>query len=227
LTSKTKPEVKITNKGMPEELDSLVNRLLSDPSEIKGLLDGILKDKGSRKFLHEKAIRKVSETRSDLLLPHMELMLNMANCENTFIQCGAIISLSNLIPKASAGAALESFKGYMELMESDSLLIAGNASANAWKIARAWPGLEPCITKKLLSIPSQTFIYEGEPSPECGNIMIGHALECFAKYFDVATDKASIIDFVEEAESNERPSVARKAKALHKSFSVCMASNGP
>lgn len=216
MSSKTKPEENFTDKIRLEDFDSLVTRLLSDPSQIKSLLEAIPKDKGNLKYLHEKAIRAISERKPDLLLPHMDLILGLANCENTFIRCGAIISISNLIPKASAGAALEAFKGYMALMESDSLLIAGNASGNAWKIARAWPGLEPCITKKLLSIPSRTFIHQGKPSPECRNIMIGHALECFAKYFDFASDKASIIDFLEKAEANERPSVARKAKALLK-----------
>lgn len=216
MGSKAKPEGNFTDISKPEDLDRLVNKLLSDPSEIKGLLEAIPNGKGNIKYLHEKAIRAISERRPELLLPHMDLLLGLANCENTFIRCGAIISLSNLIPKASAGAALESFKGYMTLMESDSLLIAGCASGNAWKIARAWPGLEPCITKKLLSIPSRTFIYHGEPSPECGNIMVGHALECFAQYFDFATDKAGIIDFIEKAETNERPSVAKKAHTLHK-----------
>jgi len=216
LSSKTGLEENSAGKSKSEDLDNLVNRLLSDPSEIKGLLEAILKDKGNLKYFYEKAIRTISERNPELLLPHMDLMLKLANHENTFIRCGAIISLSNLIPKATAGEALESFKGYKALIKSDSLLIAGNALGNAWKIAKAWPELEPCITKKLLSIPSRTFIHQGEDSPECGNIMVGHALECFSKYFDIATDKTVIIDFVEKAEANERPSVARKAKALHR-----------
>jgi len=199
LSSKTGLEENFTGKSKSEDLDNFVNRLLSDPSEIKGLLEAILKDKGNLKYFYEKAIRTISERSPELLLTHMDLMLKLANHENTFIRCGAIISLSNLIPKATAEEALESFKGYKALMESDSLLIAGNASSNAWKIAKAWPGLESCITKKLLSIPSRTFIHQEEPSPECQNIMVGNALECFAKYFDFATDKAGIIDFIEKA----------------------------
>ena len=216
MSLKTKPEGNITGKSRSEDLDALVKSLLSAPEDIKSLLEEILKNKGSLKYFYEKAIRTISERSPEVLLPHLNLILKLANHDNTFIRCGAIIILSNLIPKASAEAALESFKGYVALMGSDALLIAGNASGNAWKIAKAWPGLEPCITKKLLSIPSRKFIHQGEASPECGNIMVGHALECLAKYFGVATDKAGIIEFVEEAEANERPSVARKAKALHK-----------
>jgi len=205
--------------GQSVELEALVERLSAEPALIKDLLDSIRDDKSSGKYLSEKAIRRISETRPELLLPHLDRMLELAQVGNTFIRCGIIISLSNIIPRATAVAALSASKGYLELMASDSLLIAGSASRNAWKVARAWPGLEPCITKSLLSIPSRTFIHNAEPSPECKNIMVGHALEAFSEFFEASSDKKGIMDFIEKAKANERPSVARRANMLHKRLS--------
>jgi hypothetical protein len=204
----------LTKKRSNVEDEQSLCELATDQGYISSVIENIRTDKGSGKYPKEKALRKLSEERPQILLPHIEGIIGLVRNGNTFIRSGALISLSNLIAAAPEKEAQAAFSTYLEMMSSPSLIVAGNGAKNAAKIARANPSLEPLITANLLAIPRRVFLYKGEPSPECRNIMVGNALDCFSSCFDCISDKKAVLEFALSAKESERASVARKAENL-------------
>jgi len=96
------------------------------------------------------------------------------------------------------------------------MITAGNVASNAWKFAMQNPNWESEITERLLKVKENTYLYKGEPSPEFKNIMLGHVLGCFDKYYNISLFQDKMITFAQNEVSNPRKSVARKAQAFLK-----------
>jgi len=194
----------------------MVEVLKEEPSRIKGLIEKINTDKGSGKFFLEKSIRLLSEREPSLVYPYFSEIAYLIQSPNNFIKWGAIISISNLIAVDEENRFEPLLDGYFSLLNSDSMITAGNVASNAWKFAMKNPVWEKKITERLLKVKENTYLYKGEPSPECKNIMLGHVLTCFDKYYKVSTLQEKIIAFAESEVNNPRKSVARKAQAFLK-----------
>ena len=102
------------------------------------------------------------------------------------------------------------------MIDAEAMVTAANVIGNAWKIIMKKPEYEPDITKRILRIPDNTYLYKGEPSPECKNILCGHAIACFDKYFELSHSKEAILDFVAGQTNNPRKQTAKKAAAFLK-----------
>ena len=112
-------------------------------------------------------------------------MAALIGSPNSFIKWGAIITLSNLAAVDTENKFASVYEKYFGLIDADAMVTAANVVGNAWKTILSKPEYEQDITKRLLRIPENTYLYKGEPSPECRNILCGHAIDCFDKYFEV------------------------------------------
>lgn len=199
-----------------KDLEGMVEVLKEEPRRIKGLIEKINTDKGSGKFFLEKSIRLLSEREPSLIYPYFSEIAELIQSPNNFIKWGAMITISNLIAFDEENRFEPLFEGYFSLLNSDSMITAGNVASNAWKFAMQNPIWESEITERLLKVKGNTYLYKGEPSPECKNIMLGHVLGCFDQYYEHSTLQGKMIAFAESEVSNPRKSVARKAKAFLK-----------
>jgi len=100
------------------------------------------------------------------------------------------------------------------LIDSESMITAANVIGNAWKIIKKNPIHENDITRRMLRVSENTYLNKGLPSAECKNVLIGHVVDCFDKYYDVSSNKESITNFVIAQTDNPRPQVSKKAKAF-------------
>ena len=186
-------------------------------SEILGLLFEIIRtDKGAVKFYCEKVIRMLSEKQPSLVYPYFDDVANLIDSQNSFVKWGAITTLSNLIDVDKDHKFAAVYDKYLGLIGSDSMITAASAVKNIWKFVVMNPEYESTLTKRLLGIANNTYLYKGKPSPECKNIMFGNAIDCFDKYFEIAGSKKEIIEFVTEQRNNTRKQVAKKAEAFLK-----------
>lgn len=202
-------------QGKPD-LEAFVREVLKQPEYIPVLFALIKNDPGSAKFYCEKVIRIVSERHPELVYPYFEEVAALIGSPNSFIKWGAIITLSNLAAVDTENKFASIYEKYFGLIAADAMVTAANVIGNAWKIILSKPEYEQDITKRLLRIPQNTYLYKGEPSPECRNILCGHAIDCFDKYFEVAHDKNGILAFASAQTHNPRKQVAKKAAALLK-----------
>ncbi|MPM19107.1 hypothetical protein SDC9_65525 [bioreactor metagenome] len=202
-------------QGKPD-LEAFVREVLQQPEYIPVLFALIKNDPGSAKFYCEKVIRIVSERHPELVYPYFEEVAALIGSPNSFIKWGAIITLSNLAAVDTENKFASIYEKYFGLIAADAMVTAANVIGNAWKIILSKPEYEQDITKRLLRIPQNTYLYKGEPSPECRNILCGHAIDCFDKYFEVAHDKNGILAFASAQTHNPRKQVAKKAAALLK-----------
>lgn len=199
-----------------KDLEGMVEVLKEEPSRIKGLIEKINTDKSSGKFFLEKSIRLLSEREPSLVYPYFSEIADLIQSPNNFIKWGAIITISNLVGVDEENRFESLFDEYFSLLNSDSMITAGNVAGNTWKFVVKKPEWESEITERLLKVKENTYLYKGEPSPECKNIMLGHVLGCFDKYYEASTLQEKIIAFAESEVNNPRKSVARKAQAFLK-----------
>lgn len=202
-------------QGKPD-LEAFVREVLQQPEYIPVLFSIIKNDPGSAKFYCEKVIRIVSERHPELVYPYFEEVAALIGSPNSFIKWGAIITLSNLAAVDTENKFASIYEKYFGLIAADAMVTAANVIGNAWKTILNKPEYEQDITKRLLRIPQNTYLYKGEPSPECRNILCGHTIDCFDKYFELAHDKNGILAFASAQTHNPRKQVAKKAAAFLK-----------
>lgn len=200
-------------KGKPE-LESFIKEVTQNPALIPELFAIIKADPGSVKFYCEKVLRMVSERQPELIYPYFDEITALIDSPNSFIKWGAIITLSNLIAVDEGNKFASIYEKYFGLIDAEVMVTAGNVIGNAWKTILKKPEYEPDITKRILGISDNTYLYKGEPSPECKNILCGHAIACFDKYFELSHSKEAILDFVADQTNNPRKQTAKKAAAF-------------
>ncbi len=205
-------------KAIKEKPDvhDFANQVMQNAGLIPRLLNLIATDRGSTKFYCDKVIRTISETQPELIYPYFERIVPLIDSPNNFIKWGAIITLSNLISVDKEKKFDLIYERYFDLINSDSMITAANVAGTVWKVVQIRPEFETDLTRRLLKITENTYLYKGQPSPECKNILFGHAIDCFDKYFERANDKAGIIEFVSSQTNNTRKQVARKAESFLK-----------
>lgn len=178
-----------------KDLEGMVEVLKEEPVRMKDLIEKIKTDKGSGKFFMEKSIRLLSEKEPRLVYPYFSEIAKLIQSPNNFIKWGAIITISNLIEVDEEHQFEPLFEEYFSLINDDSMITAGNVASNAWKFIVKNPKWDREITERLLKVKDNTYLYKGEPSPECKNIMKGHVLGCFDKYYEFSTLQEKIIAF--------------------------------
>jgi len=92
------------------------------------------------------------------------------------------------------------------------MITAANVVVNAWKVVINKPQFESDITRRMLSVPGIIYYYKGNPSPECNNVVCGHVIDCFEKYYSISENKSEILYFVKKQLLNSRKQVVKKAE---------------
>jgi hypothetical protein len=98
------------------------------------------------------------------------------------------------------------------------MVTAANTILGAARIARSKPALTERIVSKILQVENAGYILHGELSPECRNVVCGHAVQALTEIYDQIGAKKPVRDFMERQLHSSRPAVRRKAKAFFKAY---------
>lgn len=109
------------------------------------------------------------------------------------------------------------FDFFVKMLDSEKAMItASNIIGNSWKIALAKPELTEDITCEILKAEKTKYEHKGELSPECNNVVYGHAIDSFGKYYDRIKEQKPVIEFVRRQLNNTRKPVVIKAEKFLK-----------
>jgi len=105
----------------------------------------------------------------------------------------------------------ELFDKYFSNIAGDRTMVAGQAALNSGKIAKAKPNLQTKITNKLLNIDKT---HRGKQT----DLLKAYAIDAFNEYFEEASDKKKILDFVRAQSESKSPKTRRVAKEFLKKW---------
>jgi hypothetical protein len=191
--------------------DQIAHQVIQSPEYIPQLLEGLNHDKGNIKFGCEKVLRLVSEQQPEINYPYFDDFVKLLDSENKIKKWGAIITISNLSSVDTQNKFEKIFKKYYALIKDKTMITAANVIINSWKIVLAKPELAEEIRTEILMAEKVRYENKGVYSPECTNIICGHMIDSFEKFFSKINDKKSIVDFIKRQLNNTRKSVAKKA----------------
>jgi hypothetical protein len=190
----------------------IVKEVIKSPECIPQLFAGLNHDKGNIKLGCEKILRLVSEQKPEIIYPYFDTFVKLLDSENNILKWGVIITISNLSSVDTENKFEKIFGKYYASINDKTMITASNIVKNSWKIALAKPELAEKISKEILKVEKVRYENKGQLSPECNNIICGHAIDSFEKFYDEIKDKKPITDFIKRQLNNTRKSVAKKAK---------------
>lgn len=91
------------------------------------------------------------------------------------------------------------------------MITAANIVGSSARIAQAKPHLVDRVAGEILKVEKGKYLHKGQLSPECRNVVIGHAIDTFDAFFANIEDKPTVLKFVRRQLKNTRPAVAKKA----------------
>lgn len=209
---------KIAQKGSDKA--AVAQEIIGNPEYLPDLLQGLHHKRGNVKFGCEKTIRLVSEKRPDLVYPYFDELAKMLDSDNSFLQWGTIVTISNLVSEDGAQKFEKIFKKYFSLITGTSMVAAANVIGSSWKIVRAKPALTGKIVQEILKVKAARYEYKGELSPECNNVACGHVIDAFECFYDKIENKQPVIRFILDQRKNTRKSVALKAEKFLKKHKI-------
>lgn len=209
---------KISRKG--SEKEKIAREVMGSPELIPQLLQGLNNSKGSIRFGCEKILRRIGEKQPELIYPHFDAFVKMLDSENNILKWGAIITLSNMASIDSENKFNKIFKKYFAPITGKTMITASNIIKNSWKITSAKPEMVQKITREILKAEKTEYENKGQLSPECNNIVCGHAIDSFDKFYEEIKDKKPIIGFVKRQLNNTRKPVAKKAEKFLKKHKI-------
>jgi hypothetical protein len=175
-------------------------------------------DTSSVKFTAEKALRKISEDRPELLSPYYMRIAALLDSSNTFIRWGAIFTIPNLLAVDTEHQWEKLRERYLAFYKTQNIVEFGNAVQGVPKILFSHPEEEKNIVPLLCRIDTHVFLYKGEESPECRNVAAGQIIDCFTVLYASSSYQKEMLAFVKQNTNSSRKQIAHKAKMFLKKF---------
>lgn len=206
--------------GKKLDADDYITMVTKSEDGIPLLLGLIESDKSSIKFLCEKIIRRLSEKQPEILYPHFERMSKLINSQNSFIKYGFILTLPNMIKVGHDRKWNTFIEQYISLLDTDNIVVFGNAVTSMWKVLDKCPEYESIIVPKLLDVDGHLFLHKNDVSPECVNVAKGYILDFFDKTYSRSNYKKEMLCFAENNIDNTRNQVRIKAEAFMQKYNM-------
>ena len=193
--------------------EDVAKNVFQNPELVYFLLNGFMMKPAKYKFKSAKILALISKDKPEILYPHFDFFTEQLDNENTILKWNAIIIMANLTPIDSEKKFDRLFDKFYDLMKEGNLVTAANVVANSSVIVKSKPYFEEFITQKILQIDSLEL-----PTPECYNILKGHAITAFDQYFEQIKNKSDVISFVKKELNNTRNAVKKKAEKFLKKW---------
>lgn len=201
-------------------LDWLLAEAENNPQLLNTLVEIVRSERSSVRYCCTKTLRILSEQKPDKIYPYFRDVAAWLQDPNSFVKWDGILILANLAAVDTEHRFASIYEEYFGLIRDSKMVTAANVAGNAWKIVQAVPEWENDITQRLLEVPQIIYLHHGEPSPECNNVMCGHVLDCFDRYFDLSNNQKLMLCFAHTQLNSSRKSVAKKAARFLKRHEV-------
>lgn len=199
----------LSRKGA--DVESIVERIVADPKQIPALIERLQAPKGTLRYACEKVLRLTAERRPEFVYRWFDVYAELLECDNSFLKWGAILTIGHLAAADTEGRFEPIFARYYAPIPGPAMITAANIIGSSARIARAKPHLIDRITREVLKVEKGKYYRKDQLSPECRNVVIGHAIDTLDTFFDRITDKPAVRKFVQRQLKNTRPPVAKKA----------------
>jgi hypothetical protein len=204
------------------DIDSVVDRIIEEPGYIPVLIGVIDTEKGSIKFRCEKALRLISERHPEMIYPYFEFFAKLLESDNTFLRCGAIMTIANLTTIDDKKLFENIFALYYSLIAGPALIPAANVIGNSVKIAESKPELADRIAEEILKVEKAEYLNKGILSPECNNVACGQAIKTFDSLFAMIEHKKPVIEFAKRLLKSTRGPVVKSAEKFLKKHRIAL-----
>lgn len=193
------------------DMAELVEHVIKDPPRIADLVSIVETEKSTLKFDCEKLLRLVSEKRPDLVYPYFDSFDRLLDSQNNFLKWGAIRTIANLAIVDAEDKFERIFKRYYAPILGPVMITAASIVGSSWKIAMSKPELADRIADEILRVEKAKYVNKGKPSPECKNVVYGHAIDSFERFIHLVKNKEKVIRFVRRQLKNRRAAVKKRA----------------
>jgi hypothetical protein len=202
----------LTRKG--SDIPFLAQAALNDPAVMLQILDGIASAtrNANLRANSSEALQLLSRTNPHELLPHWDYFVGLLSSGNGFAQYPAIHILANLAPADRDGRFSQAFDLFYNLLEGESVMIAGHVAAVSGQIAQAQPHLRSQIVQRLLTAP-----LAGLEAPR-RELVRGYIVEALDACMTDASDRGPILAFVGQLQKAGSPGARKKATAFLKKW---------
>ncbi|MBN1359195.1 MAG: hypothetical protein JW993_01315 [Sedimentisphaerales bacterium] len=208
----------LSRKGA--DVEGIVARVIAEPRQIPALIEGVQAPKGTLRYGYEKVLRLIAERRPELVYPWFDVFAGLLDCGNSFLKWGAILTLGHLASADTEGKFEAIFARYYAPIPGPAMITAANIIGSSARIVRAKPHLIDPITCEILKVEKGRYLSKGRLSPECRNVVIGHAIDTLETFFDQITGRPSVLKFVQRQLKNPRQPVAKKAARFLQAHTV-------
>jgi hypothetical protein len=179
---------------------------------VEEVLAGIDAKRAGVKFGASKALRILSERVPEALYPHFDLFAAMLSHDNQILKWNATLTLANMARVDSEGKIEAILDQYLDLISGPGMITAANAIRGAAIIGVAKPHLVRRILLRIMRVERAEYA-----TPECRNVVIGHALRALEPLADLLPDRRVLRLFAARQLGNPRPATSAKARKFLKS----------
>lgn len=211
---------RIKQKGI--EIEELVNEVVYKPELVPVLIDIIETEKSSIKFTCEKILRLASERNPEAIYPYFRFYANLLDSDNTFLKCGAILTIANLVSVDTQNKFEKIFEKYYSIISDTSMICAANVIGCSVKIAFSKPKLVGRIVKEILKVEKAKYKSKGVLSRECRNVACGQAIKSFEELYNKIENKKPVVDFIMRQLKSTREPVKKNAKKFLLKYNIAL-----
>lgn len=194
-------------------LQQIAKMAIKSPAIVKYLVSGIKEENVRIKYGCNNTLLIISEETPELVYPHFYIFKDYLSSENKFIKWTAILIIANLTRCDNKNEFDKIFNSYFSEITGPVMITAANIIKGAAVIAKAKPYLTEKIIDELFKIKDA-----GYQTAECLNIVIGHTISSFDKFFKQINNKREVLDFVKDFINNSRIPTRNKAEKFIKKW---------
>jgi hypothetical protein len=178
---------------------------------IEDVLAGMSAKRAGVKFGTSKALRILSERVPEALYPHFDFFAAMLGHDNHILKWNATLTLANLARVDRDGKIEAILDRYLDLISEPSMITAANAIRGASIIGVAKPHLARRILLRIMSVERAEYA-----TPECRNVVIGHALRALGPLADLLPSRRVVRLFAARQLGNPRAATSAQARKFLK-----------
>ena len=189
------------------DLKQVADMVIKSPEVLKYLVSGLNEAHAGIKYGCNNTLLILSEKKPEIIYPYFDVFKDYLKSENKFIKWSVILIIANLTRCDNNKKFDEIFNSYFSEITGPVMITAANIIKGAAVIARAKPYLTEKITKELLQVKNAKY-----QTDECLNIVIGHTISSFDKFFGQIKDQDEVLYFVRISIYNRRKPTRNKAE---------------
>jgi len=199
----------VCDKLIPKDRDlqQVAELVIKSPELLKYLISGINEKEACIKYGCNNTLLLLSKKKPEIIYPYFDVFKDNLKSENKFIKWSAILIIANLTRCDNNKKFDEIFNLYFSEIEGPVMITAANIVKGSAVITRAKPYLTERITKELLKVKNAKY-----QTDECLNIVVGHTISSFDKFFRQIKDRDEVMDFVRINIHNRRNQTRNKAE---------------